>query len=100
MPIEKETPHKIEENVRQNETIDIEKLFKSLSEMPSDFYAETRVDEPPQERKANKLEIKRISACRRTASRKLAQQIAVNPPKFPFEIILCLNAIINCRNDQ
>ena len=31
-------------------TIEVEKLFKSLSEMPSDFYSEERVDEPPQER--------------------------------------------------
>ena len=50
MPIEKETLPKIEENTVQNKTIEVEKLFKSLSEKPSDFYSEERVDEPPQER--------------------------------------------------
>ena len=50
MLIEKETLPKIEENTVQNKTIEVEKLFKSLSEMPSDFYPEERVDEPPQER--------------------------------------------------
>ena len=50
MLIEKETLPKIEENTVQNKTIEVEKLFKSLSEMPSDFYSEERVDEPPQER--------------------------------------------------
>ena len=50
MLIEKETLPKIEENTVQNKTIEVEKLFKSLSEMPSDFYFEERVDEPPQER--------------------------------------------------
>lgn len=29
---------------------EVEKLFKSLSEMPSDFYFEERVDELPRER--------------------------------------------------
>lgn len=52
MPIEKETTPKIEENVLQNETIDVEKLFKSLAEMPTDFYSEERVDEPPQDLEA------------------------------------------------
>ena len=50
MLIEKETLPKIEENTVQNKTIEVEKLFKSLSVMPSDFYSEERVDEPPQER--------------------------------------------------
>ncbi|WP_010113590.1 hypothetical protein [Acinetobacter sp. P8-3-8] len=34
----------------QEKTIEAEKLLKSLTEMPSDFYSEERVDEPPQER--------------------------------------------------
>ncbi|WP_165382058.1 hypothetical protein [Acinetobacter sp. WCHAc060025] len=50
MTKEKETLPKIEENVLQDETIGIEKLFNSLSEMPFDFYSEEREDEPPQER--------------------------------------------------
>ena len=50
MLIEKETLPKIEENTVQNKTIEVEKLFKSLSEMPSDFYSEKRVDELPRER--------------------------------------------------
>ncbi|MCH4243979.1 hypothetical protein [Acinetobacter gerneri] len=50
MSIEKEILPKIEENVLQNEIIGIEKLFNLLSEMPSDFYSEERIDEPPQER--------------------------------------------------
>ncbi|NOJ68014.1 hypothetical protein [Acinetobacter indicus] len=49
MLIEKETLPKIEENTVQNKTIEVEKLFKSFSEMPSDFYSEEKVDEPPQE---------------------------------------------------
>ncbi len=50
MPIEKETLSKIEENTVQEKTANVEKLFKSLSEMPSDFYSEERVDQLPQER--------------------------------------------------
>lgn len=50
MPKEKEEPPEIEEKELQDETIGIEKLFRSLSEMPSDFYSEDRIDEPPQER--------------------------------------------------
>lgn len=50
MPIEKEALPTIEESVFQDETIKVEKLLKSLAEMPSDFYPEERVDELPQER--------------------------------------------------
>lgn len=50
MSMGKETLTTVKENVLQNETIKIEKLFKSLTEMPSDFYSEERIDEPPQKR--------------------------------------------------
>lgn len=50
MPIEKGTLPKVDENTIQEKSTKVEKLFKSLSEMPSDFYSEERVDEPPQER--------------------------------------------------
>ena len=47
---EKEILPKIEENTVYDETINIEKLYRLLSEMPDDFYEEERTDEPPQER--------------------------------------------------
>ena len=50
MSMGKETLTTVKENVLQNETIKIEKLFKSLTEMPTDFYSEERIDEPPQKR--------------------------------------------------
>lgn len=50
MPIEKGTLPKVDENTIQEKSTKVEKLFKSLSEMPSDFYSEERVDELPQER--------------------------------------------------
>lgn len=51
MPIEKRILPAIEKNNIQEITIKkVEKLFKSLSEMPSDFYSEERVDQSPQER--------------------------------------------------
>ncbi|MDQ9010305.1 hypothetical protein RFI36_11850 [Acinetobacter gerneri] len=50
MPKETESLYKIEENILQEETIKIEKLFSLLLELPSDFYSEEREDEPPQER--------------------------------------------------
>lgn len=51
MLLEKETVPKVEESTLHDGVIKLEKLFQSLSEMPSDFYSETRVDEPSQERK-------------------------------------------------
>ena len=50
MPIEKEILPKVKEINLQGKTIAVEKLFKALAEMPSDFYPEERVDELPQER--------------------------------------------------
>lgn len=50
MPIEREIFPEVKENNVQGKTIEVEKLFKSLTEMPSDFYSEERVDEPSQER--------------------------------------------------
>lgn len=50
MLIEKEIFPKVKENNVQEKTIEVEKLFKSLSEMPSDFYFEKRIDELPRER--------------------------------------------------
>ncbi|WP_171264234.1 hypothetical protein [Acinetobacter sp. ANC 3832] len=50
MTIEKPKLPKIEGKVLQNKTINIEKLFKSFSEMPTGFYSEERIDEPPQKR--------------------------------------------------
>lgn len=50
MPIEKEAFPKVEESTVQEKITEVEKLFKSFAEMPDDFYAETRLDEPPQER--------------------------------------------------
>lgn len=41
---------KVEENYMQGKMDVVEKLFKTLSEIPSDFYSEERVDEPLQER--------------------------------------------------
>ena len=41
---------KVKEDNIQGRTIEVEKLFKSLSEMPSNFYSEKRVDELPRER--------------------------------------------------
>lgn len=48
MPIDKEIFPKVEENTVQVKTIEVEKLFKALAEMPSDFYSETRIDEASQ----------------------------------------------------
>lgn len=37
------------ESVWQDTTNKVENLFKTLSEMPSDFYFDERTDDPPQE---------------------------------------------------
>lgn len=50
MSAEKETLLGNKENIFQDQAIKVEKLFNLLSEMPSDFYSEERIDEPPQER--------------------------------------------------
>ena len=50
MSIENETLPKIEEHAIQEKTANVDKLFKSLAEMPTDFYSEERIDESPQER--------------------------------------------------
>jgi len=38
------------DTVNSDESITADRLFKVLAQMPDDFYAEERVDEPPQER--------------------------------------------------
>ncbi|MHC5171549.1 antitoxin [Acinetobacter johnsonii] len=39
-----------DEVVLREKPITVDRLFKVLAQMPNDFYAEERVDEPPQER--------------------------------------------------
>ncbi|WP_180073868.1 MULTISPECIES: antitoxin [Acinetobacter] len=39
-----------DEVILREKPVTAEQLFKVLAQMPDDFYAETRVDEPPQER--------------------------------------------------
>lgn len=41
-----------DEVILREKPVTVEQLFKVLAQMPDDFYAETRVDEPPQEREA------------------------------------------------
>ncbi|QOW48895.1 MULTISPECIES: antitoxin [unclassified Acinetobacter] len=41
-----------DEVILREKPVTADQLFKVLAQMPGDFYAETRVDEPPQERKA------------------------------------------------
>lgn len=50
MSTEKEMLPEIEEKTVQENTNNVEKLFKTLSEMPNDFYLEDREDEAPQNR--------------------------------------------------
>ncbi|WP_165353069.1 hypothetical protein [Acinetobacter piscicola] len=50
MIIKKEKRPKVKENTVLEKTTTVEILFKSLSEMPCDFYSEDRIEEPPQER--------------------------------------------------
>lgn len=40
-----------DEVILREKPVTAEHLFKVLAQMPADFYVETRVDEPPQERK-------------------------------------------------
>mgnify|MGYP006377577431 FL=1 len=40
------------EVILREKPVTAESLFKVLAQMPDDFYAEERVDEPPQEREA------------------------------------------------
>ena len=39
-----------DEVILREKPITVDRLFKVLAQMPNDFYAEERVDEPPQER--------------------------------------------------
>ena len=39
-----------DEVILREKTVTVDRLFKVLAQMPNDFYAEERVDEPPQER--------------------------------------------------
>ncbi|MBE9402126.1 AbrB/MazE/SpoVT family DNA-binding domain-containing protein [Acinetobacter albensis] len=41
-----------DEVVLREKPITVERFFDVLAQMPDDFYAEERVDEPPQEREA------------------------------------------------
>jgi antitoxin VapB len=41
-----------DEVILREKPVTADQLFKILAQMPDDFYAETRVDEPPQEREA------------------------------------------------
>ena len=50
MLIKKEIFPKVKDNEAPDNAIKVDKLFETLSEMPSDFYSEERIDEPPQER--------------------------------------------------
>ena len=36
--------------ILREKPVTVDRLFKVLAQMPNDFYAEERVDEPPQER--------------------------------------------------
>ena len=38
--------------ILREKPVTVDRLFKVLAQMPNDFYAEERVDEPPQEREA------------------------------------------------
>lgn len=40
-----------DEVILHEKLVIVDKLLKFLAQMPDDFYAEKRVDEPPQERK-------------------------------------------------
>ena len=39
-----------DEVILREKPVTVDRLFKVLAQMPNDFYAEERVDEPPQER--------------------------------------------------
>ena len=39
-----------DEVILREKPVTVDRLFKVLAQMPNDFYAEKRVDEPPQER--------------------------------------------------
>ena len=39
-----------DEEILREKPVTVDRLFKVLAQMPNDFYAEERVDEPPQER--------------------------------------------------
>ena len=39
-----------DEVILREKPVTVDRLFKVLEQMPNDFYAEERVDEPPQER--------------------------------------------------
>jgi len=39
-----------DEVILREKPVTVDRLFKVLAQMPDDFYAEERVDEPPQER--------------------------------------------------
>ncbi|OOW08744.1 antitoxin [Acinetobacter sp. MF4642] len=39
-----------DEVILREKSVTVDRLFKVLAQMPNDFYAEERVDEPPQER--------------------------------------------------
>lgn len=39
-----------DEVILREKLVTVDRLFKVLAQMPNDFYAEERVDEPPQER--------------------------------------------------
>lgn len=41
-----------DEVILREKPVTAERLFQVLAQMPKDFYAEERVDEPPQEREA------------------------------------------------
>ena len=41
-----------DEVILREKPVTVDRLFKVLAQMPNDFYAEERVDEPPQEREA------------------------------------------------